>query len=131
MQSNIRILGIEIPVKKQIVYSLQYVYGVGHKVALDLLKQAGVEPTRRAEELTDSEVQKLKALIEKSPEKYEGGLRQQIFQHIKRLKDIRCYRGIRHKVGLPVRGQRTRSNARTRKGRVKLAVGGLKKKEAK
>lgn len=131
MQSNIRISGIEIPVKKQVVYSLQYIYGVGHKVALDVLNQAGVDPKKRAEELTDSEVQKVRVLIEKNPEKYEGGLRQQIFQNIKRLKDIRSYKGIRHKVGLPVRGQRTRSNARTRKGRVKLAVGGLKKKEAK
>ncbi|MEI7603724.1 MAG: 30S ribosomal protein S13 [bacterium] len=130
-QTNIRISGVDIPVKKQVQYSLQYIFGIGPKLANDILKNAGVEPTKRAFDLTDAEVQKIRVLIEKDPEKYEGGLRQQIFQHIKRLKDIRCYRGIRHKVGLPVRGQRTRHNARTRKGKVKIAVGGLKKKETK
>jgi small subunit ribosomal protein S13 len=131
MQTNIRILGIELPVKKPILYSLQYLYGIGKKTAKDLLDQTNIEYTKRAHDLSDTEIQKLRMLIEKSPEKYEGGLRQQIFQDIKRLKDIRCYRGIRHKVGLPVRGQRTRSNARTRKGRVRMAVGGLKKKDTK
>ena len=131
MQSNIRILGVDLPVKKQVLYSLQYIYGVGKKAAEHILEQSGVDPLKRAQDLSDNEIQKIRVLIEKSPEKYEGGLRQQIFQNIKRLKDIRSYRGIRHKIGLPVRGQRTRSNARTRKGRVKLAVGGLKKKDLK
>lgn len=131
MQTNIRILGIDLPVKKQIAYSLQYLYGIGYKVALDILKDCNVEPDKRAQDLSDAEVQRIRTYIEKDPERYEGGLRQKLFQDIKRLKDIRTYRGIRHRIGLPVRGQRTRSNARTRKGRVKIAVGGVKKKEAK
>ena len=131
MQKNIRILGIDIPVQKPILYSLQYLYGIGLKKSEEILKLCNIDPKKRSKDLTDAEVQKIRSLIESSPELYEGGLRQQVFQHIKRLKDIRSYRGIRHKIGLPVRGQRTRSNARTRKGRVRLAVGGLKKKEAK
>jgi small subunit ribosomal protein S13 len=131
MQSNIRILGVDIPVKKQISFSLRYIYGIGPKVAKDILTQAGIDPLKRASELSDTEVQKIRSLIEKNPELYEGGLRQKVFQDIKRLKDIRSYRGTRHKIGLPVRGQRTRSNARTRKGRIKIAVGGVKKKELK
>jgi len=130
-QTNIRIMGIDIPMKKQILYSLQYIYGIGHKTSGNLLTQAGVKMDKRSFDLTDQEVQKIRTLIEKDPELYEGGLRQKVFQDIKLLKDIRCYRGIRHKVGLPVRGQRTRHNARTRKGKVKVAIGGLKKKDLK
>ena len=131
MQTNIRILGIDIPVKKQIMYSLRYIHGIGMTTSKRLCEEAQIEPTKRAQDLSDNEIQKLRSMIEKDPEKYEGGLRQGVFQHIKRLKDIRAYRGIRHKLGLPVRGQRTRHNARTRKGKVKVAVGGLKKKETK
>lgn len=131
MQTNIRIMGVDLPVKKKIAFSLRYIYGIGPKIALDILNQAGVDSDKRAQELTDAEIQRIRMIIEKNPEKYEGGMRQQVFQHIKLLKDIRSYRGIRHKVGLPVRGQRTRHNARTRKGKVKIAVGGLKKKDLK
>jgi small subunit ribosomal protein S13 len=122
-----RIVGIEIPDEKQIQISLRYIYGIGPKKADQILVATGVKPETRTKDLTDVEVSKLYDYIEKNIQ-VEGELRQVIFRNIKRLRDIRSYRGLRHKAGLPVRGQNTRKNARTRKGKIKMAVGGLKLK---
>ena len=110
-----RIAGVDIPNEKRICVALRYVYGVGPKNALDILKSVNINPETRAKNLTEDELSRLGATIE---DHYvtEGTLRRQEQQNIARLRDIRCYRGIRHRLGLPVRGQRTRTNARTRKG---------------
>ena len=110
-----RILGVDIPKEKLINISLRYIYGVGPSNALDILKKAGVEPTKRAKDLSDDEVAKITHVIQKEY-KVEGDLKREISQNIKRLSDISAYRGLRHRKGLPVRGQRTKTNARTRKG---------------
>ncbi len=117
-----RIAGVDIPDKKKIRYALRYIYGIGPKFADDILAEAGIDPDRRANELSDQEVSTITTVIDNS---YivEGALRRQVAQHIQRLRDIRSYRGERHRKGLPVRGQRTRSNARTRKGRKKTVAG--------
>jgi len=117
-----RIAGVDIPEKKKIRYSLRYVYGIGPKFADAILGEAGVDPTTRAADLTDQEVSQITSVIDAS---YivEGALRRQVQQNIQRLRDIRCYRGDRHRKGLPVRGQRTKCNARTRKGRKKTVAG--------
>lgn len=117
-----RLLGVDIPSDKPTLISLQYLYGVGDKVAQELCRKAGVEPQRRARDLTEDELARLTALMDKDYT-VEGQLRRQVAQNISRLKDINCYRGIRHKRGLPVRGQRTRTNARTRKGPKKTVAG--------
>jgi small subunit ribosomal protein S13 len=117
-----RIAGIDIPDKKKILYALQYIYGIGPQFAKDILQQAEVDPDRRSNTLTDQEVSQITTIID-SGYIVEGALRRQITQHIQRLKDIRSYRGERHRKGLPVRGQRTRCNARTRKGRKKTVAG--------
>jgi small subunit ribosomal protein S13 len=117
-----RIAGIDIPEKKKILYALQYIYGVGPRFAADILKQAEIDGERRANTLTDQEVSQITTIID-SGYIVEGALRRQITQHIQRLKDTRTYRGERHRKGLPVRGQRTRCNARTRKGRKKTVAG--------
>ncbi len=117
-----RIAGVEVPEKKKMRYSLRYIYGIGPKFADDILAEAGVDPAKRASELTDQEVSQITAAID-AGYIVEGALRRQIQQHIQRLRDIRCYRGDRHRRGLPVRGQRTRCNARTRKGRRKTVAG--------
>ncbi|MBN2016156.1 30S ribosomal protein S13 [Candidatus Dojkabacteria bacterium] len=121
-----RISGVDIPLEKRIEVSLTYIYGIGRKKSLDILKQAKISPDTRTKDLADTDIKNLVAIIDKNYE-VEGTLRQSVFRDVKRLKDIRCYRGIRHKLGLPVRGQRTRTNAVTRKGR-NIAVGGLKRK---
>lgn len=121
-----RILGVDIPNEKQTATALTYIYGIGHTSAKQILNATKVEGTKRAGDLTQAEIAKLYDYIEKNYT-IEGALKQRVFQNVKRLKDIRCYRGIRHKVGLPVRGQNTRKNARTRKGKG-IAVGGLKQK---
>jgi small subunit ribosomal protein S13 len=110
-----RILGIDIPKKKKIKISLTYIYGVGRSKAENILKQAQVDPEKRASELTEEETSKITSIIQKNIT-VEGELRREASSNIKRLMDIGTYRGWRHKRGLPVRGQRTSSNARTRKG---------------
>lgn len=121
-----RILGVDIPKEKKIKASLRYIYGVGPKLASDILNNAGIDPERKAKSLTDEEVSKLAKHIQ-SNYKVEGELRRQVVQDIRRLVEIKSYRGLRHKKGLPVRGQRTRCNARTKKG-PKSRVGGKKGK---
>ncbi len=124
---QVRIAGVDIPVKKRIDAALPYVYGVGRPLALKILKLARVDGSKRTYDLSQDEISRIRAVVESDKFMVEGNLRQKVFNDIKRLRDIRCYRGIRHKIGLPVRGQRTRHNAHTRKGR-HIAVGGLRKK---
>ena len=121
-----RIAGIDIPVNKKIKYSLQYIYGIGPSGVNIVLNKAEIDPNRRAKDLTEEEASKIANIIQ-NEFKVEGELRRQNTQNIRRLKDIGSYRGMRHKKGLPVRGQRTRCNARSRKG-PKPRVGGIKKK---
>jgi len=116
-----RIAGIDIPKEKHIVISLTYLYGIGRPMAKKLLKELNIEETRKTKDLTEEEVIKIRAYIDNNF-KVEGDLRREVTLNIKRLIEINSYRGIRHKRGLPVRGQRTHTNARTRKGRRK-AVG--------
>ncbi len=117
-----RLLGVDIPNDKPTHISLRYLYGVGKKIALELCHKAGVNPQARARDLREDELARLAALLDKDYT-VEGQLRRQRSQNIARLKDIGCYRGIRHRRGLPVRGQRTRTNARTRKGPKKTVAG--------
>lgn len=117
-----RILGVDIPNDKPTHISLRYIYGIGPTLALRLCEQANINPQRRAKELTDDEISRLGKIIE-SGYTVEGPLRRQIQQNIARLRDIGSYRGLRHRRGLPVRGQRTRTNARTRKGPRKTVAG--------
>lgn len=120
-----RFVGVEIPDDKKIKIAITYIYGVGTSNAASILEKLNIDPQKKTKDLTPTEEKSLRATLEGT--KVEGELRQEVTGNIKRLKDIRSYRGIRHKLGLPVRGQRTRHNARTRKGRG-LAVGGLKRK---
>ena len=117
-----RLMGVDIPKDKPTIISLQYLYGVGQKVARELCHKAGVDPQASARDLREDELARLAALLDKDYT-VEGQLRRQRSQNIARLKDIGCYRGIRHRRGLPVRGQRTRTNARTRKGPKKTVAG--------
>ena len=117
-----RLLGVDIPNDKKVSISLTYLYGVGHHVARELCHKAGIDPQVKARELAEDELSRLAALLERDYV-VEGPLRRQMQQNISRLRDIKCYRGIRHRVGLPVRGQRTRTNARTRKGPKKTVAG--------
>jgi len=110
-----RICGVDVPANKPVWVALTYIYGVGRTKALEVVRECGVDGRKRAKALTEEELSKLSSYID-SHFKIEGSLRREIAQNIQRLKDIRCYRGMRHIVGLPVRGQRTRTNARTRKG---------------
>ena len=110
-----RIAGVDIPNNKRIEYALTYIYGIGVKSARDILEKTGINPDTRAKDLTEAEVAKLRDEIETSYQ-VEGDLRREVALNIKRLNEISCYRGIRHRKGLPVRGQRTKTNARTRKG---------------
>ena len=121
-----RIIGVDIPREKRTDVALTYLYGVGKTLSNKFLKEAGIDPAKRAKDLTDNEVAQLTSIIQKSV-KVEGDLRREIQQNIKRLIDIRSYRGSRHLKGLPVHGQRTHTNSRTRKGPRKT-VGGLLKK---
>ncbi len=121
-----RIFGVDIPKEKRTVIALTYLYGVGRSNAKDILAEAQVDPNKRAKDLTEREISNITNVIQKTT-KVEGDLRREVQQNIKRLLDIRCYRGQRHLKGLPVRGQRSKTNARTRKGPRK-AVGGLSKK---
>ena len=117
-----RLMGVDIPAEKRTLYSLQYIYGVGPRVARELCQKAGVDPLGQARELHEDELARLAALLDKDYTA-EGQLRRQVAQNISRLKDIGSYRGLRHRRGLPVRGQRTRTNARTRKGPKKTVAG--------
>lgn len=110
-----RIAGVDLPRNKRIEIALQYVYGIGQSRAKQIVQEVGFDPTLRTDALTDEQVAQLRTAIE-SQFKVEGDLRREIGLSIKRLMDLGCYRGLRHKKGLPVRGQRTRSNARIRKG---------------
>lgn len=124
-----RIAGIDIPKDKRAVIALTYVYGIGPTISSKVLAQAKVSPDTRVKDLTDDEVARIRKVIDKDCE-VEGDLRRSITMDIKRLMDIGCYRGLRHRRGLPVRGQRTHTNARTRKG-PKKTVGARAKKSAK
>ena len=117
-----RIAGVDIPDKKKIRYALRYIHGIGPQSADKILAEADIDGDRRSAELTEQEVGQVASIIE-AGYIIEGTLRRQVQQHIQRLKDIRSYRGERHRKGLPVRGQRTRCNARTRKGRKKTVAG--------
>jgi small subunit ribosomal protein S13 len=117
-----RIAGIDVPDKKKIFFALQYIYGIGPKFAAAVLAEAQVDPEKRSNVLTETEVAKINAVIDASY-LVEGALRRQVQQNIQRLKDVKSYRGDRHRKGLPVRGQRTQSNARTRKGKKKTVAG--------
>lgn len=122
-----RILGIDIPPRKQLRYSLRYIYGIGPKAAEDLLEKVGLKGTDRADSLTDEQVRKLVGVLQ-SDYTVEGDLRREVNGNIRRLVSINCYRGRRHRMGLPVRGQRTSTNARTAKG-PKKTVGAVRGKE--
>jgi small subunit ribosomal protein S13 len=121
-----RVSGVEIPNDKKIWVSLMDIYGIGENISKEVCEGAKINENKIVSEMTDEELDRVRAYIDKNVTT-EGELRQDIFRNVKRLKDIRCYRGLRHKLGLPVRGQRTRHNAHTRKGRSK-PVGGLKRK---
>ena len=117
-----RIAGIDVPDRKKIYYALQYIHGIGPKVSEQVLTEAGINPELRANELTEQQLAQITQIIDQGFV-VEGVLRRQVQQNIQRLKDIRSYRGDRHRRGLPVRGQRTQCNARTRKGRAKTVAG--------
>ena len=111
-----RIAGVDLPREKRIEIGLTYIYGIGRTTSNKILKEAGVNPDTRVRDITDDEVKRISEAIEKLNVTVEGDLRREIALNIKRLQEIGCYRGIRHRKGLPVRGQNTKNNARTRKG---------------
>jgi small subunit ribosomal protein S13 len=117
-----RILGVDIPNDKPTHISLRYIYGIGPTAAMQLCDKAKINPQRKARELTDDDLARLATILDREYT-VEGPLRRQVQQNISRLRDIGCYRGVRHRRGLPVRGQRTRTNARTRKGPRKTVAG--------
>ena len=116
-----RIAGVDIPREKRLVISLTYIYGIGRSIAEQVCEATGIDPSTRVRDLTDSEVNQLRATIESY--KVEGDLRREVSQNIKRKMEIGCYQGLRHRRGLPVHGQRTHTNARTRKGPRKTVAG--------
>ena len=120
-----RISGINIPLNKRVEVGLTYIYGIGRSSSNDILAQAGVSPDTYVRDLTEDEVAKLRSIVDDMT--VEGDLRRERSQNIKRLMEIGCYRGLRHRRGLPVRGQNTKTNARTRKGPKRLSVAGKKK----
>lgn len=124
-----RILGVDIPKEKRIEISLTYLYGIGRVLSNVVLKDAGIDPNKRAKDLSDEEVSRITNTLQKGNLRIEGDLRRDISQNIKRLMDIGSYRGMRHKKGLPARGQRTRTNARTRKGKKRTNMAIVKKAE--
>jgi small subunit ribosomal protein S13 len=121
-----RIAGINIPLTKRVEVGLTYVYGIGPSLSRQMLSQAGVDPNTYVKDLTDDEVVKLREAIDRDLT-VEGDLRRERSQNVKRLMEIGCYRGLRHRRGLPVNGQRTKTNARTRKGPKRMQVAGKKK----
>jgi small subunit ribosomal protein S13 len=125
-----RIKGVDIPGEKRIEASLRYIYGIGPTISKKVLEKSGINPNTRAKNLTDEDVAKINAAIAAMELHVEGELKRLVNQNIRRLQEVKAYRGLRHLAGLPVRGQRTRTNSRTRKGKRKT-VGGQKKKLAK
>lgn len=123
-----RVLGIDIPGRKRLEYALRYIYGIGPSLAKDVIEKAKLDPAKKADDLTDEDIQHLVAVLQ-SDYNIEGDLRRETSANIRRLISIGSYRGIRHRRGLPVRGQRTKTNARTRKG-AKRTVGVVRGKEA-
>ena len=121
-----RIAGINIPLNKRVEIGLTYIYGIGRPTSNEILAQLGIEQDRKVRDLTDDEVSKLRDIIDRDLV-VEGDLRRERSQNIKRLMEIGCYRGLRHRRGLPVRGQNTKTNARTRKGPKRMQVAGKKK----
>ncbi len=117
-----RIAGVNIPTQKRVVIALQYIHGIGGAKAKDIIEKVGINPERRVNQLTDSEVLQIREAIDRDF-LVEGDLRREVSTNIKRLMDLGCYRGLRHRRGLPVRGQRTHTNARTRKGPAKPIAG--------
>ncbi|MCB1444556.1 MAG: 30S ribosomal protein S13 [Rhizobiaceae bacterium] len=117
-----RIAGVNIPTNKRVVIALQYIHGIGPKVAQEIIEKVSIVPERRVNELTDAEVLQIREVIDRDY-MVEGDLRRETSMNIKRLMDLGCYRGLRHRRGLPVRGQRTHTNARTRKGPAKPIAG--------
>ena len=123
----VRIAGIELPKNKRIVIALTYVKGIGRNLSKKILSLAKIDADKRTEKLTDEEIKRIRSEVESGRYHLEGELRQKQATDIRLLREIRCYRGVRHMLGLPVRGQQTRTNCRTRKGK-SLPVGGLKQK---
>jgi small subunit ribosomal protein S13 len=117
-----RIAGVDLPRDKRVEVSLTYIYGIGRTRSQEILGQAGVNPDTRVRELTEAEVARLREIIDRNY-RVEGDLRREVAMNIKRLQEIGCYRGIRHRKGLPVRGQRTRTNARQKRGSRKTVAG--------
>lgn len=120
-----RIAGVDLPRNKRMEIALTYIYGIGRTSALKLLDIARVDPAKKSDELTDAEINSIRGAIDQNS-KVEGDLRREVAMNIKRLMDLGCYRGVRHRKGLPVHGQRTHTNARTRKG-PRVAIAGKKK----
>ena len=120
-----RISGVNIPTNKRVLVALTYIYGIGPKIAGEICSNASIDLSKRVNQLTDEEVNKIREIIDKKHQ-VEGDLRRKISMNIKRLTDLGCYRGLRHRKKLPVRGQRTHTNARTRKGKA-VAIAGKKK----
>ncbi len=120
-----RIAGVNIPTNKRVQISLRYIFGIGPKNAVEICEKLGIPDDRRVNQLTDEEVLRIRELIDREY-RVEGDLRREVAMNIKRLMDMACYRGLRHRRGLPVRGQRTHTNARTRKGKA-VAIAGKKK----
>jgi small subunit ribosomal protein S13 len=117
-----RIAGVNIPTNKRVIVALQYIHGIGQKNAADIMQKVNLPPDRRVSQLTDAEVLQIREIIDRDY-MVEGDLRRETAMNIKRLMDLGCYRGLRHRKGLPVRGQRTHTNARTRKGPAKTIAG--------
>ena len=120
-----RIAGVNIPTNKRVIIALTYIHGIGRKKALEIVDKLGIDHARRVQDLSDQEVVQIREAID-TDHMVEGDLRRETAMNIKRLMDLACYRGLRHRKGLPVRGQRTHTNARTRKGKAK-AIAGKKK----
>ena len=120
-----RIAGVNIPTNKRVVIALRYIYGIGATLAVDICKKVGIPAEKRVNQLSDDEVLRIRETIDRDHQ-VEGDLRREVAMNIKRLMDLGCYRGLRHRKGLPVRGQRTHTNARTRKGKA-VAIAGKKK----
>ncbi len=117
-----RISGVDLPKNKKVLFGLQYIFGIGPSISKEILSKSGVNPDKKVSELTDEEIAQIRATIT-ADYKVEGALRSDVQQNIKRLMDIGTYRGLRHRRGLPARGQRTRTNSRTRKGKRKTVAG--------
>jgi len=123
-----RIAGINIPDNKVIEIALTYIYGIGRSLSTQILKEIGINPNKRTSQLSEQELNKIRKIIDEKKYKIEGDLRREIMMNIKRLKEIGCYRGVRHIKGLPVRGQQTKTNSRTIRGNVRRPMGSGRRK---